>query len=139
MNSFEPIGFFKCVQSSPTDSPRQGSLAPGSKGVIELSENIGVETLIDLVSFSHIWIIYNFHKNETWKPKVRPPRGADKKRSVFSTRSPYRPNPIGMSCVTLDRVEGRSLFFSEHDLLDGTPIWISSPIFRILTSIRMSG
>lgn len=74
------------------------------------------------MGFDRIWIIYDFHKNKNWKPKVMPPRGSEKKKSVFATRAPYRPNSIGMSCVKLDKIEGKRIYVSDHDLLDGTPV-----------------
>ncbi len=81
------------------------------------------QTLRDLVGFDRIWLLYHFHRNEGWKPMARPPR-APRKYSVFATRSPYRPNGIGLSCVKLDRVDLTldQLWVSEYDLIDGTPI-----------------
>jgi tRNA-Thr(GGU) m(6)t(6)A37 methyltransferase TsaA len=120
--SFQPIGLFHCVQDQPVDSPRQASLATESTGWVELSSFIPAECLEDVVGFDRLWLLYAFHQNSSWKPKVRPPRGANRKRGVFATRSPYRPNPVGLSCVRLHRVEARRLWVSEHDLLDQTPI-----------------
>jgi len=81
------------------------------------------QALEDLVGFEKIWLIYWFHRNTTWKPKVLPPRSTGfKKRGVFATRSPHRPNPIGLSLVTLVSIEGRFLKVADTDLLDGTPI-----------------
>jgi tRNA-Thr(GGU) m(6)t(6)A37 methyltransferase TsaA len=81
------------------------------------------QALEDLAGFEKIWLIYWFHRNRTWKPKVLPPRSKDfKKRGVFATRSPHRPNPIGLSLVTLVSIEGRVLKVADTDLLDGTPI-----------------
>lgn len=119
---FEPIGFFKCSQNQPSDSPRQGVLAKDSNGVVELQSKYAGDALKDLNGFSHLWLLYTFHENTSWKPMVLPPRGGDKKRGVFATRSPYRPNNIGMSLVRLEKVEGSKIYCLEHDLLDGTPI-----------------
>ncbi len=119
---YQPIGLFHCAQSQPVDSPRQGALAKDSEGYIELNPQIGEDCLQDLAGFDRFWIIYDFHLNKNWKPKVRPPRGADKKRGVLATRSPYRPNSIGVSCVRLSSIQGRRIFCTEHDLLDQTPI-----------------
>lgn len=116
------IGYFRCQQVSPTESPRQGVLSNSSRGTVELLSSFAGDTLEDLLGMERIWLVYNFHQNSSWKPKVRPPRGADKKRGVFATRSPYRPNPIGISSVKLEGVEKNKIFVSEHDLLDGTPI-----------------
>ena len=79
------------------------------------------QALDDIEGMERLWLIYLFHRNQGWKPKVMPPRG-DKKRGLFATRSPHRPNSIGMSCVRLESREGRKLWVSEYDLLDRTPI-----------------
>ncbi len=120
--AYSPVGIFRCPQQRPSESPRQGVLASHSIGVVELDSRLPLECLSDLVGFDHLWLVYSFHKNNGWKPMVRPPRGSEKKRGVFATRSPYRPNGIGMSCVVLDRIDGRQIVCREHDLLDGTPI-----------------
>ena len=70
-----------------------------------------------------IWIVFVFDRVNSWKPKVRPPFGGkDQKIGVFATRSPHRPNPIGLSCVTLLSVEKNLLYIADHDLLSGTPV-----------------
>ena len=119
--SISPIGFFSCKQKYPYDVPRQGSLASGNTGVIMLLPEYE-NALFRLDSFSHIWVVFLFHKNTTWKPMVRPPRHSRQKVGLFASRSPYRPSRIGFSCVHLDAIKGRSIFVSSHDLLDGTPI-----------------
>ncbi len=117
-----PIGLFRCNEKYTYDAPRQGVLAEESTGVVELDGGHNFEqALQDLDGFSHIWLIFQFHKNSHWKPRVQPPRG-DKKVGVFASRAPYRPNAIGMSCVQLVRVSGRRIEVAGHDLLDGTPI-----------------
>jgi len=118
----DPIGIFHCKETYPYDAARQGTVSQDNSGYIELLPGKNYEQAIeDLEGFSHIWLIYQFHKNETWKPKVMPPRG-DQKRGVFATRAPYRPNPIGMSCVRLGKIDGRKIEVFDHDLLDQTPI-----------------
>ena len=119
-----PIGIFRSQTRYPYDVPRQGSLNKSSEvGVIELNEGFDFEqALEDVDGFERIWLIYKFHNNQNWNPKTIPPRGPHKKRGVFATRSPYRPNPIGLTCVRLLKVEGRKLFVQEFDLLDQTPI-----------------
>lgn len=123
-----PIGFFRCAQSYPQQAPRQGSLAdPELTGTVVLHKNRGFEqSLADLSGFERIWLIYWFDRNTNWKPMVMPPRGG-KKRGVFATRSPHRPNPLGLSCVRLLKVEGLTLTVSGFDLLDGTPIMDIKP------------
>ena len=78
--------------------------------------------LCDLEGFSRVWLLWWFHRNEGWRPKVLPPRGRVGRRGLFATRAPYRPNPIGMSSVPLLGIRGRKLLIGPHDLLDGTPI-----------------
>ena len=88
-----------------------------------------------LEEFSHIWLIWEFSRavREEWSPTVRPPRlGGNRRLGVFATRSPFRPNPIGLSCVRLERVEltagrGPVLHVRGADLLDGTPIYDIKP------------
>ena len=81
-----------------------------------------------LEGFSHIWLLWNFSQSRGWSPTVRPPRlGGNVRMGVFATRSPFRPNPIGLSCVRLERVEQNSpegpiLHILGADLMDGTPI-----------------
>jgi tRNA (adenine37-N6)-methyltransferase len=80
------------------------------------------EALRDLEGFSRIWLVWWFHRNETWRSLVLPPRSRSGRKGVFSTRSPHRPNPIGLSAVSLIRLEELRLYIGAHDLLDGTPI-----------------
>jgi len=119
----KPIGYFKSQFKQKIDSPRQGPLTAESEiGVIELNRKENFEqALHDLDSFSHIWIIYQFHLNKNWKPMVLPPRGL-KKVGVFASRSPYRPNSIGICAAELVKVKGLNIFVKKFDLLDGTPI-----------------
>jgi tRNA-Thr(GGU) m(6)t(6)A37 methyltransferase TsaA len=118
-----PIGVLNCNFNYRFEQPRQGEFAKNS-GVITLNQNENFEqALEDLDGFDYIWIIYLFHKNSSWKPKVSPPVNPNnKKKGVFATRSPHRPNPIGMSCVKLISVNGRNIKIEDFDLLNGTPI-----------------
>ena len=120
---FTPIGYFSCRERYRFETPRQGVFAD-NHGVIVLNDDPAlIEACADLVGVERSWVIFKFHLNETWKSMVRPPVSPDgRKVSVFATRSPHRPNPIGLSCVKLDRVEGRKLYISNYDLLDATPI-----------------
>ncbi len=106
------------------DAPRQASIE-NHKGFISLNPKMNFEqALDDLEGIERIWIIYLFHLNQkNWKPKVNPPRNPDGiKRGVFATRAPYRPNPIGMSCVKVSKIKGLKIWVNECDLLDSTPI-----------------
>ena len=115
--------------------PRQSGLAKGLKAdIIFEPEYRNREALRGLEDFSHIWLIWEFSKakRDEWSPTVRPPRlGGNKRMGVFSTRSPFRPNPIGLSCVKLENInfgeEGPVITVSGADLLDGTPIYDIKP------------
>jgi tRNA-Thr(GGU) m(6)t(6)A37 methyltransferase TsaA len=122
--SLKPIGVFRCDSHHPYEARRQASVdTSNSLGVIHLNAGHDFEqALRDLEGFERIWIVYQFHHNADWKPMVMPPRGPRTKRGVFATRAPYRPNPIGLSCVRLKRVEGLCLTVEGHDLLSETPI-----------------
>jgi tRNA (adenine37-N6)-methyltransferase len=129
------IGFFQGNTTSKHRAPRQPDATLGIDGTIELMKGQDFEqALLDLASFSHIWLIYGFHSAKGWKPMVLPPRG-DKKRGVFATRSPYRPNPIGISVVKLVKISGLKIQVQGTDLLDGTPIYDVKPYIPYADSI----
>lgn len=116
--------------------PRQSGLCESVKSIIVFEDEYRVnEAFRGLEGFSHIWIIWQFSEavREDWSPTVRPPRlGGNKRVGVFATRSPFRPNSLGLSCVKLDRIEftedmGPVLHISGADLLDGTPIFDIKP------------
>lgn len=117
-------------------APRQPSAARGVLGTLELFGGHDFEhALADVGEWSHLWVLYWFDRVEGWRPKVLPPRaGAEGEKStrkgVFSTRSPHRPNPIGLSVVRLVSVEGLVLHVSDVDLLDGTPILDLKPYVK---------
>lgn len=86
------------------------------------------EALRGIEGYSHLWLIWGFSEVDSWSPTVRPPRlGGNKRMGVFATRSPFRPNPIGLSSVRLVRVGQGELVVSGADLLDGTPIYDIKP------------
>jgi tRNA-Thr(GGU) m(6)t(6)A37 methyltransferase TsaA len=120
--SFTPIGTFHGEFDQKSQAPRQPRAAEGVPGRIELLPGRGFEdALSDLDGWEYIWVVFVFDRNTSWRPKVLPPRSA-KKRGVFATRSPHRPNPIGLSAMRLLRVEGLTLHLCDVDLLDGTPV-----------------
>lgn len=117
-----PIGHLHCRQSEKYMAPRQPEAGLANDGLIILCPSFNYEqALDDLAGFERIWLIYWLHHNTSWKPKVATPRGGPK-RGVFATRSPHRPNPIGLSCVELLKIEGRNVYIGKHDLINGTPI-----------------
>lgn len=125
--NFKPIGYIKTIFNEKRAVPRQASVADSILSKIEICKEAFSSnpemSLQSLDEFSHIWIIYNFHKNDSHnKPKVYPPRLEGKNVGVFATRSPHRPNSLGMSLVKLDRVEGTTVYFYGTDMLDSTPV-----------------
>ena len=127
--TLEPIGTFTTSSKYPYEARRQATAdAANSLGEIQLKPGFDFEqALEDLEGFERIWIVYQFHHNSEWKPKVLPPRGPRIKRGVFATRAPYRPNALGLSCVRLVKVDGLRVIVEGHDLLDGTPVFDIKP------------
>lgn len=116
--------------------PRQSGLVPELQARIVFEPEFRIpEAVRGLEGFSYIWLIWQFSQSvrEGWSPTVRPPRlGGNERRGVFATRSPYRPNALGLSSVRLERVEqdpalGPVLYIAGADLLDGTPIYDIKP------------
>ena len=116
--------------------PRQSGLIKTLKGkIIFEPEYRNNEALRGLEGFSHLWLLWKFSEavSESWSPTVRPPRlGGNKRMGVFATRSPFRPNPIGLSSVKLERIyhdgdNGTVIEVSGADLMDGTPIYDIKP------------
>ena len=128
--SFTPVGHVHSCFKEKFGIPRQPGLVSEARATLELEPpyNRG-EALLGLEGFSHVWIIFVFHEaiREQWRATVRPPRlGGNQRIGVFASRSPFRPNPVGMSVVKLEKVEcdgGRCLLHLRGiDLLDGTPV-----------------
>ena len=123
--TFGAIGTVHCGGRYKFEAPRQGVFS-SARAVIELKPEFSGETLRDLAGFDRIWVVFVFHCNldAGWKAHVMPPYTPEQRKySVFATRSPYSPNPIGMSCVKLEEIrDQRRLVISGHDLLDGTPV-----------------
>lgn len=116
-----PIGILKSPQIEPYQASRQPD-EHSSHAVIHLNSGFNFEqALTDLESCSHIWVIYKFHLNENWKPMVQPPRG-EKKIGVFATRAPYRPNPLGLSVVKIEKIDGLKIHIGPNDILNDSPI-----------------
>ncbi len=115
--------------------PRQSGLAATHGTVVFVPEYRNADALRGLEGFSHIWLLWEFSKSvrEDWSPTVRPPRlGGNTRMGVFATRSPFRPNPVGLSAVKLvavrrDAQHGMVLDVEGADLMDGTPIFDIKP------------
>lgn len=122
MDIIEPIGYVISPNKQRYETPHQGVLADDAISVIRLNPGMNFEqALKHLDGFTMIWVIYRFHLNPDWKPMVSPPR-SDHKVGVFASRSPHRPNNIGLSCVKLVKVEGRNISITNSDILDGSPV-----------------
>ncbi len=125
--TFTPIATVHSPYAKRIDAPHQSSVVVGTESgdAVEASiafvDSIPVEAFRDLIGIERIWLVFVFDRSEGWKAEVRPPRGGGK-RSVLATRSPHRPNAIGLSVVELVAVDARSLRVRGIDLLDGTPI-----------------
>ncbi len=131
-----PIAYIKSDFPEKFGIPRQSGLVEELTATVVFQPPYRVpDALRGLEGFSHLWLIWEFSqaRREGWSPTVRPPRlGGNKRLGVFATRSPFRPNPLGLSCVRLleirqDREQGPVLVVSGADLLDGTPIYDIKP------------
>jgi tRNA-Thr(GGU) m(6)t(6)A37 methyltransferase TsaA len=136
----EPIAYIRTEFPEKFGVPRQSGLAGALRGTIVFTPQFrNSDALRGLEGFSHIWLIWEFSANrgkDGWQPTVRPPRlGGNERIGVFATRSPFRPNPIGLSCVEIDGIEldtpdGPILHVRGADLMDGTPIYDIKPYIR---------
>ena len=140
----KPIAVIKNDFKEKFGIPRQSGRAPSLLSeIVFLSEYKNPDALRGIEEFSHLWLIFDFSKShkEAWSATVRPPRlGGNTRVGVFASRSPFRPNPIGLSCVKLERIEKGSegdwvLIVSGADLLDGTPIFDIKPYLPFADSI----
>lgn len=131
-----PIAIIKTDFPEKFGIPRQSGLVESLEArIIFKPEYRNADAVRGLEDFSHIWLIWEFSEavRDSWSPTVRPPRlGGNVRMGVFATRSPFRPNPLGLSCVKLNKVEihpklGPVLHVAGADLMDGTPIYDIKP------------
>lgn len=138
----KPIAYMHMPFSTKFGIPRQSGLVKELHGEIIMEQTFSrAEAFRGLEQFSHIWLIWDFSdatppRGKTWSPTVRPPRlGGNQRVGVFATRSPFRPNSIGLSCVRLEHIFQRKdrivLAVSGIDLMDGTPIYDIKPYIPI--------
>lgn len=122
--SFLPIATVESPFKEKFGTPRQPGLVPSVEGAIVLRSDLNPDAFDGLETFSHAWVIFVFHQSEmaSVKTKVHPPRLGGKPIGVFATRSPHRPNSIGLSLVKIRAIEGRRLIVTGLDLVDGTPV-----------------
>jgi len=134
MFEFFPIAYVRNGRQELYQVPFQTGLIEGFQAVIEFNEGENYqEALKDLEGMERVWVVFAFHKAKNWKHKIFPPRGSQK-RGLFATRSPHRPNPIGISAVKLVKVDGLKLYIEDHDLVDGTPILDIKPYLPYVDS-----
>ena len=139
-----PIAFIHTEFPEKFGIPRQSGLATSLRGKIVFTpEYRSADALRGLQDFSHLWLIWEFSANAArgqWQPTVRPPRlGGNERMGVFATRSPFRPNPLGLSCVEIDSIEldtqdGPVIYVKGADLMDGTPIYDIKPYIKYADS-----
>jgi len=117
---YKPIGIIRSPFGDVHGMPIQPTGARGITGTVEIKPEVA-DGLKDVEGFSHIILIYHFHRSEGYSLEVKPFMD-DHLRGVFATRAPRRPNPIGMSIVRLVKVEGCTLYIEDVDIVDGTPL-----------------
>ena len=135
----ESIGIIQSCFKEKFSTPRQSGLVPAADARICIEKKFSNwDAFKDLASIDFVWLIFSFHLNQInsdnkeWYPTVRPPRlGGNQRLGVFATRSPFRPNPLGLSLVKLDKLEYKDgkiiLYINGHDLVEGTPIYDIKP------------
>jgi tRNA-Thr(GGU) m(6)t(6)A37 methyltransferase TsaA len=129
----DTIGIIRTPHFSASGAPIQGRYAEGAEGVVELRPEFA-EGLKDIEGFERIWLIYAFDRASSAGLVVRPYLD-DREHGVFATRAPARPNPIGISCVRLLRVEGSRLCVADVDMLDMTPLLDIKPYVPAFDSV----
>lgn len=127
--SLHPIGYVRSPHTERHATPRQPGAGPRpvEARIVLFPGQRYEQALDDLAGFEKIWVLFWFHRNAGWRPKVLPPRGPRVRRGVFATRSPHRPNALGLSLVTLRGVRGRTLDLGDVDILDGSPVFDLKP------------
>lgn len=122
-----PIGYINSCFAFKNGTPRQPTVCGPSRATLQIQHSVFTNPdhpLIGLEQYSHVWIIFLFHKNGhlNYKAKVRPPRLNGQRVGVYSTRSPHRPNALGLTLAKLEHVEGDTLHLSGIDMISGTPV-----------------
>lgn len=140
--SIKPVAEIKNGYNEKFGVPRQSGLAPEVTSEIIFLKEFSDENLIrDIEQYSHLWLVWGFTENKgEWSPTVRPPKlGGNKRVGVFATRSPFKPNSLGLSVVKLEKVKattkGKVLVVSGADLVNGTPIFDIKPYLPYVDSI----
>ncbi|XP_030594301.1 tRNA (adenine(37)-N6)-methyltransferase [Archocentrus centrarchus] len=122
-----PIGYISSCFSAKNGTPRQPTICGPSRAELRIQQSVfnnPAHALVGLEQYSHVWIIFLFHKNGqlSYKAKVKPPRLNGQKVGVYSTRSPHRPNALGLTLAKLDKIQGDTVYLSDIDMIAGTPV-----------------
>ena len=138
-HSFTPIGHLRSIFKSKNGTVRQSGLSGYARAALTIQRSVfnnPAHALENLAEFSHVWLIWVFHANTaaSVKAKVAPPRLNGQRVGVFSTRSPHRPCPIGLTLARLEGVEGDTLLLSGVDMIDGTPVLDVKPYIPLYDS-----
>lgn len=136
--NIQPIAYIRNDYKEKFGIPRQSGLVDLRSEIIFMPEFSDPNALRGLEDFTHIWLIWEFSEaeNRPFSPTVRPPRlGGNIRKGVFATRSPFRPNPLGLTVVKLEKIEPGKLTVSGADLMDGTPILDIKPYLPYVDSI----
>jgi tRNA-Thr(GGU) m(6)t(6)A37 methyltransferase TsaA len=134
----EPIGHIESCFKQKFAIPRQSGIVKGAQARLVFRKGLPIAEMLDGIErYSHIWLIWVFHQNtnKTLKTKIQPPKMEGTRLGVFATRTPHRPNPIGLSAVRLLGVEDNVLILDEVDVLDGTPILDIKPYIARFDSL----
>jgi tRNA-Thr(GGU) m(6)t(6)A37 methyltransferase TsaA len=130
--SMDSIGIFHSCFPEKNGTPRQGNLCPLSRGKVTVTIPQGHHAIEELDQFQFVWLIFVFHQNtpcSAERTKIRPPRMDGNARvGMYATRTPHRPNAIGLTMATIDKIVNNELFVSGVDLVDGTPILDIKPV-----------
>jgi tRNA-Thr(GGU) m(6)t(6)A37 methyltransferase TsaA len=147
-DSYSPIGYMKTCFTEKFGVPRQSLMVSEARAILKLNPDPSYRVALNhLEKFTHVWVIFVFHQHlkKSWRPTIRPPRLDGPRRvGVFASRSPHRPNPIGMSALKLDRIDldapdGIELHFSGSDIMDGTPVLDIKPYLPFTDRIADAG
>jgi tRNA-Thr(GGU) m(6)t(6)A37 methyltransferase TsaA len=138
---YQPIGYVTSCFKEKFGTPRQPLLVPEAKAILKIRADLNpLHALSGLEEFSHIWIIFDFHKNSNkqFNAKIYPPRLNGEKIGVFATRSPHRPNAVGISCAKLDGIAGDTVYISGIDIIEGTPVLDIKPYLPEFDSVPLA-
>jgi tRNA-Thr(GGU) m(6)t(6)A37 methyltransferase TsaA len=135
MFTFQPIGYVRSRLTETSEVPKGPGTQHKAEGILEINAEFE-EGLLDIEGFSHLFVIWVFHRSEGYELTGVPPTD-DRPHGVFATRSPYRPNPIALTVVELIGRNGRDLRVRGLDMVDGTPILDIKPYMSSIPSEKL--